>query len=586
MRGSSNLCAPAALVFLALIATPAAAAWPSEGLSLPRAIGAPWSTPPALAADGLQGAYVAFGEPDSSGAWGVRVFRVDAAGNTAAGWPVEGLRVGATGPSTYGGIPAVLPDGSGGVLLVWNEFAPTTRAYALRLTSAGAVATGWPTRGALVADAALDWRPVAADDGAGGVVVAWRDPSGFTPGVYLQHLLGDGSLAPSFPASGRLLTSPATSYTNHAWLTLERDGTSGFWLSYTATSNDSVFAPNRCRVAHLLPDATPDPHQASGGLVLPVPSALVVSFSGYGVPVALALDGSGGTYAFAWRGSDLYAFHLSGAGVLDADWPPDGVPLATDLPVPIAMMAPNQNWPEAVADGAGGAYVAWADPANPSYAMATRIRADGTIPLAWTGGRRLDGSFGQSLVADAGGLFAAGFFSIGCAHFTCLGTNTLCRFDSSGAVAAGWPDPSPDLVFMPGYRLDSGTGTPEGVPVLCADGAGGAYATWPGVTGARLPRWLPGGVLDAPPAAPRAFALAGLRFVAGDGVRAAYTLPPAAAATLELFDVAGRRHARTRLDAGAGEITMPGTSGLAPGLYFARLSAGPRFAFAKVVVAR
>jgi len=68
------------------------------------------------------------------------------------------------------------------------------------------------------------------------------------------------------------------------------------------------------------------------------------------------------------------------------------------------------------------------------------------------------------------------------------------------------------------------------------------------------------------------------RFDPALGVRVAYADTGAPIARLELFDIAGRRLAAQSVAAGAGEVTMTGTRGLAPGVFLVRLSTTARTA--------
>jgi hypothetical protein len=572
----------AALFALALCVPPAAfAAWPPGGQVLPLPPGVASQWPARVCRDGGDGVFVVTTEQDSGGLNWIRLRHRDGAGEPGAGWTQHGVIAAGTAPS----VPLIEPDGAGGVVLVWSEFTTAWSVYAKRFTAAGEVAPGWPPGGVLVTTMHPREAATAVADGAGGVVVAWLAPSTGAPGVHYQHLLGSGVIAGGFTAAGRSLTSSLPGRTAFRWPTLAHDGTAGFWLSYTGIGPDSVYAPSEYRVARLMPSGLPDADQQPGGVVLPVPASRVLGDFGYGQPVALAPDGAGGTVVFAFAGSSLVGFHLLDTPEIDPAWPETGAIVATGVGGGVAALYPALNWPAATGDGAGGAYVGWGDPADNRYARATRVLADGSVAPGWEGGAITGGSMYQQFVADAAGVFAAGAFPLSCPHYSCYGTNTLARFDTAGGVAAGWPGPSPDL---PGYLLSGGP--PEAAPRLCGDGADGVYALWfdqSEHTGLRLGRWVAAGPLGvAPSPAPAGLALSRARFEPGAGVRVDYALPGSGAAALELFDVAGRRHARERLAASAGSVTLAGTRALEPGLYFVRLAAGPRFVVAKVGVAR
>ena len=75
----------------------------------------------------------------------------------------------------------------------------------------------------------------------------------------------------------------------------------------------------------------------------------------------------------------------------------------------------------------------------------------------------------------------------------------------------------------------------------------------------------------------------------GGATRLRYVLPEAAVVTLRIYDMTGREHVRlaggTWQSAGPHEVPWR-ADGLAPGVYVARLDAGRRAAFLKMVVAR
>jgi len=127
-----------------------------------------------------------------------------------AAWPHDpfvNLRVAAVASQQVPG--AVMPDGAGGVFIVWRDSrGGNDDIYLQRLTAAGAVAGGWPVNGLLVCGAAGDQQSeVMVSDGAGGVIVAWRDQRfGFNGEIFAQRVSGGGAIAPGWPVDGRLLS--------------------------------------------------------------------------------------------------------------------------------------------------------------------------------------------------------------------------------------------------------------------------------------------------------------------------------------------------------------------------------------------
>ncbi len=110
----------------------------------------------------------------------------------------------------------LLPDGSGGVLILWEDLRKTgayRHVYMMRLTSAGQPAVGWPAGSPLVVcDAAIQQRNCAmASDGLGGAYVCWVDSRNnlTTNEIYAQHVLGSGAIDGTWPVNGALVCGVA-----------------------------------------------------------------------------------------------------------------------------------------------------------------------------------------------------------------------------------------------------------------------------------------------------------------------------------------------------------------------------------------
>src|SRR5262249_61536533 len=99
--------------------------------------------------------------------------------------------------------------------------------------------------------------------------------------------------------------------------------------------------------------------------------------------------------------SDMYAQRVLASGAVDPAWPANGRALCS--------AAGHQVNPEIVADGAGGAIVAWQDTrSDPSDIYAQHVRASGTVDPAWPAdGRALcsaaNAQANPAIVADGAG---------------------------------------------------------------------------------------------------------------------------------------------------------------------------------------
>jgi len=154
-----------------------------------------WFRYSAIVPDGAGGAIVAWVDHrggDSTGTADLYAQRVTHDGTIAPGWPVDGAPI-CTAPRDQL-LPSIVPDGSGGALLVWKDARSDTSGdiYAQHLDATGAPAAGWPVDGIGVSATPDEQEhPAACSDGAGGAIVAWIDWRSGTPDVYAAHVAPD-----------------------------------------------------------------------------------------------------------------------------------------------------------------------------------------------------------------------------------------------------------------------------------------------------------------------------------------------------------------------------------------------------------
>jgi hypothetical protein len=90
--------------------------------------------------------------------------------------------------------PTITCDGAGGAIVAWDDLraGTNTDVYAQRLNAAGA--TLWATNGTLVCAAAKDQtRPTLCPDGNSGAIIAWEDRRGSNADVYAQRMGATGT---------------------------------------------------------------------------------------------------------------------------------------------------------------------------------------------------------------------------------------------------------------------------------------------------------------------------------------------------------------------------------------------------------
>jgi hypothetical protein len=209
-------------------------------------------------------------------------------------------------------------------------------------------------------------------------------------------------------------------------------------------------------------DAVGNPMWAAGGVALADETLHALSTL-FAPPMAAVADGAGGAIV-AWRDirndtGDIYAQRISGAGTLS--WGPTGIALAA---------APgNQLRPNVIADGSGGAIFTWQDPRGiDTDVYAQRVNAAGAaqwtangLPVCAVAGDQLQ----PALVTDgAGGAVLAW-------SDTRSGVQQIFAQRVSGAGA---------LLWLPadGVLLTATQPGLKGRPALASDGAAGAIVAW------------------------------------------------------------------------------------------------------------
>jgi hypothetical protein len=468
--------------------------------------------------------------------------------------------------------------GGFGAIVVWRDFRADTAGnlYAQRLSPAGEAL--WGTNGVTVNAGPLhEVQPVAVSDGAGGVIVAWRDDrDGSAYQVRAQRLSAFGTSA--WDPDGVLVGPNPSLQDGPRIVTDATPGASGACGAVIAWTDWRGLATN-AYAQRLSADGLPQ--WASSGEPL--------SSTTQGASLrALAPDDRGGAYAAlidyrhsgnSWQ--HAFAQHVDRTGAIV--WAGDGVPLSSDA------------WPvydvQSCRDEAGGAFFGWRDyenGGNNHVFAARRDSAGGALGSGEVGfGFEGNGFFGFSMAADGcgGALFAwngldGGTYSVftqrvDAAAFPLWAANGVTAARSSGVNA--WPR-------------------------VVTDGRGGGIVGWLDYTpawvsdlyAARVDRDGQPGTAGVPaPEPPATLALsAGPSPVrAGGSVTLRLALPVAGWPRVTVLDVAGRRVAVLSPGAsGAGLVTLrwdgrdAGGRRVAPGLYLARVEAGGLTATTRIVV--
>ena len=191
-------------IYARRVTTAGVAQWAANGVALCAATGV--QEAPAVVGDGA-GGLVAVWEDARAGALDIYARRVDGAG--APQWAANGVAACAEDGDQRA--PALCEDGQGGVVAAWQDGRPGGQwqeVYAQRLDEAGA--PQWAANGVGVCTAAGDQlAPALVRDPVGGVLVAWCDGRSGTSGIdiYVQHVADTG--AGQWTAQGVLVCDAA-----------------------------------------------------------------------------------------------------------------------------------------------------------------------------------------------------------------------------------------------------------------------------------------------------------------------------------------------------------------------------------------
>ncbi len=453
------------LTGLATLPRPALAVWTANGVPVCAASG-DQSGVQAIP-DGTGGAIVVWVDYRNAGQADIYAQRITRAGEVQPGWPANGVAVcTAAGDQVT---PQVVSDGGSGAIAAWDDRrngAGNSDIYAQRVTAGGTVA--WPANGvALCAAAGAQNSPVLVSDGGSGAIAAWEDYRGPDADVYAQRVTSGGTVA--WAADG--VPAGAAAF-DQARPSAVADGAGGVHVAWE-DGRAGFPQPTLVYVMRLTSAGAPASGWTANGV-----AAAPATGSQY-VPAVVSDGANGGIVVwedYRRADGDIYAQRLTASGVVAAGWPAAGDSLCT--------ATGNQVSPVAIADGAGGAIVAWEDDRGGALDLyAQRVTATGALAPGWlaTGMpvcTAMNDQRAPQLVSDGGAPTGApteggsGSGAIVGWYDYRTGSDTdiyALRLTSGGGVAPGWT--------LNGTALCTAGGDQQR-PAVIADGGGGAIAAW------------------------------------------------------------------------------------------------------------
>jgi hypothetical protein len=510
--------------------------------------------------DGAGGMYEVFNAKDCVAHCGVdpaerRVLRLTAGGTLSAGWPEHGVPVGGGyGPRDFGasdpGKTAAIEDGRGGLIIAWGRYVGDFRWDPVELRVQRMDGSGtrlWGDSGLVVRDASPTFPlAVVAPDERGGAILFWLDVR--APHLYAQRVSSDGAL---LWASNGIPVGPDSIMAGARPVAIA-DGSRGAIVGWfgSAGRDTGIFV---ARVT------------AGGGLPWGKPVRVLGASSG--IDWLQLVPGRDGDAFLVWRDARIPGNETILAQCIrhggKPEWPDhragsfassEGTDCARpEIPagLPVSVAPGHKDYVAACSDDRGGIYVAWGDTRPAGEVFATHLDRSGRPARGWD----VDGT---PVCPHVAGVWAVEMVS-----------------DGSGNAVVAWTDDRLQTSGIP-FRVTQAMR-------LLPDGP---------VTRVPIPGFpKPRALLTEGVAIPTTrLALHGMTPNPGASAGLiSFSLPDATPATLELFDVAGRKlWSRDVGSLGPGEHAVRAADGawLPPGVYVARLVHGERTASARVAIVR
>jgi subtilisin family serine protease len=334
---------------------------------------------PAIISDGFGGAIVLWIEDNNTGDYSddnIRAQRINSAGEFL--WGSSGIDITQGGSAVE---PVMIPDGSGGAIVGWYSVLDY-KLYAQRVSASGAFL--WAKPGVRVSQATNGQFDLAmAEDGNGGAFMSWTMGQWWS--VYGQHISGDG--VQLWDPNGLRLSNGSAAYTDGYGANVVSDGSGGAIFAWHDLRNHLIYpednAINRNDIFAVRLNAAgqhlwnPQGVQVSSGFV-----AMPFRISPSGGPSRLNIvaDGQGGA-VMAWLDLRNRETSIHGKWDIYAQRINSvGEPVWTPEGIPVIAADGKQDAPTMIADGDGGALFAWHDDRSGNFDIFIQhLKANGTL---------------------------------------------------------------------------------------------------------------------------------------------------------------------------------------------------------------
>ncbi|MDD5082422.1 MAG: choice-of-anchor D domain-containing protein [Dehalococcoidales bacterium] len=346
--------------------------------------------------------------------------------------------------------PQLVSDGAGGAIIVWqDERNGNYDIYAQRVNSSGIAQ--WTDNGTAVCTSASDQEyPQLVSDGAGGAIITWRDNRNSNYDIYAQRVNSSGIA--QWTDNGTVICNVTNGQDEPQLVSDDSGGAIIVWQD-NRQRNDDIYAQwiNSSGIAQWTDNGT-----AICNVLGSDQSSPQLVYDDSGGAIITWVDYRSGT------NDDVYAQRINSAG--NTLWTDNGTAVCTS--------ASDQEYPQLVSDGAGGAIITWYDYRSTNFDIyAQRIN-----------------NLGNTLWTDNGTAICNVVGSE--QYFPQIVT------DGSGGAIIVWTDrrddiPNHDIYAQrvnadgsANWTTDNGTaicnviGSDQNFPRIVSDDSGGAIITW------------------------------------------------------------------------------------------------------------